>query len=57
MDKRTYELTMKVTGYCHVTVQAESYEEAEKKANLIIEETDFGALEEIDWGVQGGGYF
>lgn len=51
MGEQEYNFTMKVTGYYRASVRANSYEEAEAKANRETQETDFGRLEDIDWEV------
>lgn len=45
----TYTFTYSIEGYKTVEVDADSSEEAQAKANQIIEQTDCGELENIDW--------
>lgn len=44
-----YTVRLKVTGRYFVSVDADDFEEARKKANDIASEADFGGLEDIDW--------
>lgn len=48
-------ISIKVTGYVTVPVKHKkntSTEEVYEKANKIVEEMDFGELEEISWETQ-----
>lgn len=48
---KEYEFTLKVTGYLHGTVKAESPEEAKRYAAYSpwASGHDFGDLEDVDW--------
>lgn len=43
-----YHFTVKTTGYYRVAVEAESKEEALKKASEEWSDADFGELEDVD---------
>lgn len=46
-----YTIDIRVTGEMHISVNADTKEQALSKANDIMTETDFGELSEINWDV------
>lgn len=48
-----YQVSMSVSGFITITVNAKSPEDAIQKANTCVEEKDFGELSEIQWTEMG----
>ena len=46
-----FTMSVRTRGYFHVEVEAESYDEAKRKAEEAWSEADFGELEAIDGDV------
>lgn len=48
----SYEVSIVVSGYYYVTVEANSPEEAKEKANIAFKEANIGDIKYVDWFVQ-----
>lgn len=53
MPKKTYTVTVAVTGYAEIEVEASSFSEAENLALKDAENGDLNQIENIEWNIAG----